>query len=332
VVLTLLGIGLFGYFIFAVGFDEIVAGITRFGFVGFAVILAIYFVRLCLRSFAWTLSVHEPEVLRMRDALPAVVIGEAMSSTIPLGILISGTTKAVAVRKRIPLVSGLSSVATENLFYSFITGIFLMLGAGVFVRAFAVDDNLRLAIDVLIGAVGFLILLGVLMVVRQWHFASATVEWLYHRRLLHDVLEKIRSDVRRFEDLIYGFYRRYPRRFLPICGLEGLYHLLGIAEVWFILNRLSDTLPSLLNAFLLESVSRLVTILFKLVPFVVGVDEAGAQIVGDTVGLAAGVGVTIAIIRKGRMLFWTAVGVVLIVKRGLSPKDISEAIGNETSP
>lgn len=329
VVLTLLGITLFGYFIYAVGFEEILAGVERFGVVGFAVILAIYFVRLALRSFAWKLSIHEPDVLRMRDTIPAVVIGEAMSSTIPLGILISGTTKAVAVRKKIPLVAGLSSVATENLFYSFITGIFLMLGAGVFVRSFAVDENLRLAIDVLIGALGFLIFVGVLMVVRQWHFASATVEWLYHRRLLHGLLENIRHDVRRFEDLIYGFYRRYPSRFLPICGLETLYHALGITEVFFILSRLSDVFPTVLNAFLLESVSRLVTILFKLVPFVIGVDEAGAQFVGETIGLAAGVGVTLAIIRKGRMLFWTAVGVVLIIKRGLAIREISETLANE---
>jgi hypothetical protein len=29
------------------------------------------------------------------------------------------------------------------------------------------------------------------------------------------------------------------------------------------------------------------------------------------------------------MLFWTAVGVVLIIKRGLSHKDISEAVSGE---
>jgi hypothetical protein len=327
VVLTILGVTLFGYFIYAVGFDEILAGVVRFGLAGFAVILALYFVRLCLRSFAWKLSTHETDSLAMSDTVPAVIMGEALSSTLPLGILISGTTKAVAVRNKVPLVAGFSSVATENLFYSFITGIFLMLGAGVFVRSFAVDENLRLAIDVLIAALGFLILLGLLMVARQWHFASASVEWLYHRPPFHEPLENIRHDVRRFEDLIYGFYRRYPRRFLPICGLEMLYHALGVAEVWIILSRLSDTAPSVLNAFLLESVSRLVTILFKLVPFVMGVDEAGAQFVAETVGLGAGVGVTLAIIRKGRMLFWNTVGFILIIKRGLSIREISDAAG-----
>jgi hypothetical protein len=257
--------------------------------------------------------------------MPAVVIGEAMSNTIPLGILISGTSKAVAVRRHIPLVAGLSSVATENLFYSFTTALFLITGAVFFLRGFALDETLMVTVDILIGTLAFLVVLGLMMVIRQWHFASETCEWLYEKGFFRGLLENGRLDVRLFENFIYGFYRRYPQRFLPICGLEMIYHLLGVAEVWIILSRLSDAYPSLLNSFLLESVSRLITILFKLVPFVIGVDEAGAQFVGSTVALAAGMGVTLAIIRKGRILFWTAIGVFLIVKRGLSFREISEA-------
>jgi hypothetical protein len=128
--------------------------------------------------------------------------------------------------------------------------------------------------------------------------------------------------VRLFENLIYGFYRRYPNRFLPICLIEATFHLLGVFEVWFILNRISEN-ASLLNAFLLESVSRLITIVFKLVPFLIGVDEAGAQFVAETVAAGVGIGVTLAIIRKGRILFWTAVGLLLIIKRGLSLREIN---------
>jgi hypothetical protein len=100
--------------------------------------------------------------------------------------------------------------------------------------------------------------------------------------------------------------------------LEASYHLLGILEVWFILSRISETGAFVLNAFLLESISRLITIVFKLIPFVIGVDEAGAEFVAETVAIGAGIGVTLAIIRKGRIVFWAAVGVVLIIKRGLS--------------
>ena len=112
------------------------------------------------------------------------MIGEAMSSTIPLGILISGTSKAVAVRKRIPLVVGLSSVATENLFYCLVTGIFLIVGAIGLLSGYAVDEGLIVTLDILIGGVAALLILGLIMVIRQWHFASAICEWVYKKGFL----------------------------------------------------------------------------------------------------------------------------------------------------
>lgn len=275
-----------------------------------------------MRASAWKLSVHEPLSLRLKDTIPAVIIGEALSSTIPIGIMISGTSKVIAVRKRIPMVAGFSSVATENLFYSLITTTFLIAGAVVLLRGFAVDESLALAINVLIVGLVVLLTLGFLMVIRQWHAPSAVCGWIYRKGFLQRILKDGVSHVRRFEDLIYGFYRRHPGRFLPIVLLEVAYHALGVAETWFILSRLAESSATVMNAFLLESVSRLITILFKLIPFVLGVDEAGAQFVGETVGLAAGIGVTIAVIRKGRILFWVAVGMVIIVKRGFSFREV----------
>jgi len=327
ILLTVGGLAVFGYLIYSVGFGEIYHGVARFGFVGFAVILALHLVRIWARAFAWKLSVHEPYALTLRDTMPAVVIGEAMSTTIPLGIVVSGTAKAIAVRKRIPLVAGLSSVATENLFYSLTTSAFLIAGGFVLLRGFDIDESLVVMVNTLIVTVAVLVVLGIIMVLRQWHFASETCEWLYRRGFFKRWLENGRLDVRLFENLIYDFYRRYPRRFLPICFLEMAYHSVGILEVWYILFRLSGQVPHLVDAFLLESVSRLITVLFKLVPFMIGVDEAGAQFVGRTVALAAGVGVTLAIIRKGRIIFWTAIGLLLIVKRGITISDLSTEQG-----
>ena len=324
VLLTLFGIGLFAYFVYSVGLHDIFEGVKRFGFAGFGVIIAIFFVRIFVRAYAWKLSVHAPYSLSLKDTIPAVIIGEAMSTTIPLGFLASGTAKAIAVRNRIPLVAGLSSVATENLFYSFITAIFLISGGVVLLRGFEIDQSLVVMIDILIITFSILLVLGILMVVRQWHFASKTCEWIYSKGFFPNLLKTGRTDIRLFEDLIYGFYRHYPKRFIPICLLETVYFVGGVVEVWFILSRIGDAYPSILNSFLLESVSRLIAILFKLVPLVIGVDEAGSQFIGQTLALAAGIGVTLAIIRKSRILFWTAIGIALIIKRGFSIRDISE--------
>lgn len=324
VVMTIAGITLFGYFVYTVGFREILDNVDRFGFVGFAVILALYSCRIMLRAYAWKLSVYEPYYLKMKDTVPAVIIGEAMSSIIPLGILISGTAKAVAVRNRVPLVVGLSSVATENLFYSVTTSIFLILGALTMVRTFDLESTWVVTIDLLIGFLCVVIVLLALLVIRQWHFMSETCEWLYQKGIAKGILEHGRNQVRLFENFIYGFYRRYPKRFVPIFLMQTAFHLLGILEAWFVLSRIGDALPTFVTAFLLESVSRLISVMFKLVPFLIGVDEAGAQFVAETLGIGAGIGVTLAIIRKARILFWAAVGIILIATRGLPVNAIIE--------
>ncbi|MCA1589744.1 MAG: flippase-like domain-containing protein [Acidobacteria bacterium] len=327
-ILTIGGVALFSYFVYSVGVSEILNFIDKFGVAGFAVILGVHLLRIGLRAGAWTLSVHEPYILRLREAVSAVIIGEALSSMIPLGILVSGTAKAVAVRQRLPLVVGLSSVATENLFYSITTSIFLIFGAYTFARGFELERGWVITIDILIGLIFLVILLIVAMIVRHWHFASEICERMYRRGWLTGILEHGRMQVRLFENFIYGFYRKYPRRFLPIFLLEATYHALGVFETWFILTMIAEAIPSVVSAFLLESVSRLITIVFKLVPFLVGVDEAGARFVGETLAIGAGMGVSLAIIRKGRILFWTAVGLLLLIKRGLTFRDIAEVKGD----
>ena len=236
---------------------------------------------------------------------------------IPLGILVSGTAKAVAVKRRIPLVVGLSSVATENLFFSLGAGLVIIFGGVLFLRSFELPDGWILTIDLIIGVITVLTILGFLMVIRQWHFLSSICESLYKRGILQRFLEKGRKQVRVFEDLIYSFYRQHPECFVPIFLLQVAFHALGVLEIWFVLSRISEVLPTVSTAFLLESVSRIILVVFKLIPFMIGVDEAGAQFVAETLSLGAGVGVTLPIIRKVRVLFWTGVGLLIILKREL---------------
>jgi len=215
-VMTAFGALLFSILVYSVGFDELAAHIVDFGVVGFALLLAIYGVRLLARAAAWHLSVADPDVLRIRDTFPGVIIGEAVSSMIPLGIAISGTAKAVAVRKRVSLVVGFSSVATENIFYSVITSIFLIAGAATFALVFPLDDAWVWTLGVLIAITSGVLVFLLAMVIRQWHFASATCEWTYARGIARNLLENGRHKVRLFEELVYGFYRQHKERFIPI--------------------------------------------------------------------------------------------------------------------
>lgn len=321
-VFTLVGVLLFIFFLTQIGFDKILENIARFSLISFALVLLMYFGRIVVRAVAWKMSVTAPHKLSFFDVLRGVLIGEALSSVLPLGIAVSGTAKAISVSNRVPLVVGFSSVATENLFYSLSTSIVILLGAIAFLFSFDLPDEWVWTLYILIGVLVVVIVLGVTMVVRQWHWASGILNALFIRGFAQEKLRYFRHKVREFEDLIYGFYRKYPSRFLPIFLLEIVFHLLGVLEAWYVLHKLSEIAPDFYTSFLLETLNRTITVFFKLVPFVIGFDETGAHFVTETLGLGVGIGFTLAIIRKGRLLFWSMVGMLFLLQRGLSIGDI----------
>lgn len=345
-VLTLTGIGLFSYFVYEAGIGEIWNGVSRLGW-GFLLIVALYAVKISTRVLAWRLCVEEPHRLSFANGFRAVMMGEALSVMIPLGILISGTSKAVAVRNQLPLVVGLSSVAIENLFYSLATAVLIFCGALVFLFGFENTGSIEIANYMVLIVLFVLTVGGILMVIRQWRFASAMAEWiflvnqpesksgfrLFVKRIFSSFISHHSSfieNVRRFEDLIYGFYRRKSNRFLPVILLEIAFHAIGILEVWIILRAVSEVSINFGAAFLLESLNRIILVVFKLIPFLIGVDEAGARFVTEALALGAATGVTLAIIRKGRVIVWVAMGIVLIVRSGLSLASISQESLNES--
>ena len=126
------------------------------------------------------------------------------------------------------------------------------------------------------------------------------------------------------EDRVFGFYARNRQSFLSIFALDMCFHIAGVVEIYATLLFISPIAPSLRQAFILESVNRIINVAFKFIPLRAGVDEGGTGQVSKVLGFARGIGVTLAIIRKGRDIFWSAIGLVLIWKRGLSLRNLSD--------
>jgi hypothetical protein len=332
VVFAALGLLLFVYFVRKAGVEQIWEYMRRLG-AGFLIILALAGLRFVVRSMAWMLCFEAPHRLRFRDAFRAYLTGDALGNIVPLGIVVSEPAKAALVRDRVPLVAGLSAIAVENIFYSLSVALFIFGGASALLLSFPLTKNLRWTSIGILGGVAVIILLAALMLRAQWRFLSGVLERLYARGVGRRLLETRRERARALEDRIYGFYERSRTRFLPILLLEGCFHMAGVAEVYVTLYFISDVPPTLLTSFVLESVNRVITVVFKFVPMRIGIDEAGTGLITGVLKLGTATGVTLALIRKARVLFWTGVGVAFLVSRGLSPRavasDAQHALANE---
>ncbi|HEV2764566.1 MAG TPA: lysylphosphatidylglycerol synthase transmembrane domain-containing protein [Pyrinomonadaceae bacterium] len=322
-VFAALGLALFVYFVRKAGVGEVWEFIRRLG-AGFLVILALSGFRFAVRTLAWTLCFEPPHRLRFRDAFRAYLIGDAAGNIVPLGIVVSEPAKVALVRERVPLVAGFSAIAVENMFYSLSVALFVFAGAAALLLSFPLPKLLRWSsVGILCGVAVFLS--AAYMVVRlRLKVLSGLVERLSARGVGRRVLESRAGRVRALEERVYGFYERNRSRFLPILLLEACFHLAGVAEAYVTLYFITGAPPSLLNAFALESVNRVINVVFKFVPMRVGVDEAGTGKLTEALKLGTGVGVALAIVRKARMLVWTGVGVALLIGRGLSLRAVAD--------
>jgi hypothetical protein len=196
--------------------------------------------------------------------------------------------------------------------------------------SFDLPKGLRIASIVTLVVIVCVIALGVALIFKRLKFISGTARVLHRRGLNEKWIEKAGA----VEERIYGFYRRNQSRFLPIMLLEACFHLAGATEIYVTLSFISpDQPPTFLTAFILESVNRIITVAFKFIPLRMGVDEAGTGRVSKVLQFTIATGVTLAIVRKARDVFWAATGMILLLQRGLSlraiARDAEQALAKE---
>jgi hypothetical protein len=332
IIFTVLGLVLFAYFVEKAGPAQIFNGIRRLGF-GFLIIFALGGLRQAAHAVCWVMSCEPPYQLRFMDAFKARLMGESLN-ILPLGAVFSEPSKALFIRDSIPLTARISALAIENVFYALSAALFISAGAVALLLSFPLPKSLRyVSIGALVGVV-VIVPVGALVIRKQMRFISGALAFAGNRGIARQKVSDVLPRLRTIEDRIYGFYERNHARFFLILAIEMCFHVSGVIEGYITLSFISAKVaPTLLTAFILESVNRLINVVFKLIPLRAGVDEGGTATLAQILGFSTTTGVTLAIVRKGRDICWTAIGVALMVRRGISLRGAareSEQVEEET--
>ena len=324
IIFGLLGLLLFAYFVSRAGVGEILSNIQRLG-LGFVVILAISSTRYIVRAVAWMRCVEPPYRLPFRDAFAARLMGDALGNIIPfVSVAVSEPSKAVFVKNRVPLLVGLSALAIENIFYALSVALFIFSGTATLLLTFSLPKGLRYAsIGALITTL-VVIPLIYLLIRQRARFLSGALRFLERGRVTPKLIGRLRPRAQLLEDRVYEFYATNRGSFLSIFLLDMCFHVAGVVEIFVTLSFISPVAPTLVQAFILESVNRIINVAFKFIPLRAGVDEGGTGQVSKVLGFARGIGETLAIVRKGRDIFWSAIGLLLIWRKGLSLRGLGD--------
>jgi hypothetical protein len=293
------------------GAKNIRDGLVSVGW-GFVPILVLSFGRFALRSYAWLTLLGRPAPLW--TAVAATISGDALGNLTPLSLAASEPAKAVYLGRRLDTTQAFAALTAENFFYTVSIAIYIAIGAiALLVTFHDLPDAVR------VSGIGALALTAISLAAAAW------IAWarpaLLSRLVAHISSARVAvwvERVRDFETRAYGSAGPGTWPLVRLASAEIAFHVLSYAEMWLTLYFLTGGSHPV-EALVLDAVSRAVNVVFKMVPWRMGVDEVTALQLAEAIGISPVVGLQTALIRKVRMLAWASLGIALWFLRGRNP-------------
>jgi hypothetical protein len=296
---ALAGLALFAYAVRRAGVGEIIDGIQRVGW-GLLAVLALAGLRFLIRAECWRWCLPPGTSFPLPRAAAAFLAGDAVGNVTPLGLLASEPTKVLLTRHHLATREAVSSLAVENLVYA--ASVIAVIAIGLVVAGATVPMPRTWLAMILVSLT--VLTVGTVVVLRAMRGT-----WDPHRGarpLWRERLAAVREEVLRFSG-------GYPRRLWRVFTLDLAFHALAVLEVFLTLRWvLGDQSPTVVQAIVFEALNRVITVVFKFVPFRVGIDEASAAALAPILAVNPAAGVALAVVRKIRNLCWAGIGLVLV--------------------
>ena len=313
----LLGLGLLIYVINRVGVQPLFDALLRIGF-GFFVILGLSGLRHFLRTISMRAAVPpEHRQITFRNAFAARLGGEAISFLTFTGPLLGEATKVALLRKRVPLTYGVPALVVDNLLYNLSVVFFVLSGACVMLVWYPLPPavSMVLLIIAIVAALG--IFIAAIAAKRRVMLLTWLIDRLGELRLSPKVILKRRHHIYHLESKVYDFYKHHPGAFFLMIACNLLAHLASVVEVYLALKMLGFN-PQAAQAYIIESLTKVINFAFAFVPGTIGVYEGGTEVILQKgLGFEPAAGLALALVRKAAIVCWTSIGLLVLTWRTL---------------
>jgi hypothetical protein len=244
----------------------------------------------------------------------ARLAGEAVGD-LTFGPVVAEPMRLFALGDKLALSSGISSLAVENIAYTVSSCLMVMAGAVALLASFGLNESMRAAAGAALVVVFTVVAASVVAINRRWKISSSVLstvaDFVVRDEARRGWVKSKIDRLRELEDYVFDFYAKRPRDFFILVLCQAAFHFAGALEIYLTL-RLMGLGVHFGAAFTFEAVNRAINMAFIFVPALVGVDEAGTGALIKTAGFDFDHGVTLALVRKIRMLFWIGIGLVFL--------------------
>jgi uncharacterized protein (TIRG00374 family) len=307
--LTGVGVGVFLYLVYRMGWRNILDNISHFGG-WFAVILLVQMVWVVLQAASW--YIIQNRLFQRAHLLFFVrikIISDTMNTVLPTANLGGDAMRAFLVKPRIPLKEGVAGIMVDKTVESIAGALFMACGILITILFFPIPQALMMpAVVCLLALLPAIALLVFFQFRGFYRSAMSFFGWIPAVRRL---LQKKEEMLRILDENMRRLYQRNGVYILLAVGLHFAARLVGVFEVLIVLRVLHQPVGFLGSWFISAAVTIANTILF-IVPGHWGVQEGMYVLVLKTMYFSGSVGLSLAVIRRIRRIFLLAFGLLLL--------------------
>jgi putative ABC transport system permease protein len=313
----LLGLSLLVYVINRVGVQPLFDALLRIGF-GFFVIVGLSGLRHVLRTIAMRAAVPaEHRRITFRQAFAARLGGEAISFLTFTGPLLGEATKVALLRKRVPLTYGVPALVVDNLLYNLSVIFFILSGAVVMLVTYPLPREVNMVLLAIAAVAASGILIAAIAAKRRVMLLTWIIDRLAQLRLSPKVILRKRQHVYHLESKVYDFYKHHPAAFFAMIACNLLAHVASVAEVFLAIKMLGFE-TGVAQAYIIESLTKVINAVFAFVPGTIGVYEGGTEVILQKgLDFEPAAGLALALVRKAAIVTWTSMGLLVLTWRTL---------------
>ena len=294
---AVLGVTLFVYLIWRIGPANLLENVRTLGW-GLAVIVALGGVSHLVKSGAWRLTlVDKKGQVSFARLFGLRLASEAAGQFGLLGQAAGETMRVSFLNSTISLAGRVMSVALDRILFIVSGAIVTVSGLTVLLAIVPLPHKLAICAEVFALAFLALMILAGVAVCRRWPVLSGAARLF---RIDRPIIGSVERD-------LLDFCHRAPKYFLVSFGLNIVCQLLAVLEVYLTL-RLMGLHIGVLPALAAEALTKLINTMGALTPGNVGLYEGGNMLIARSFGLSAAAGLTVALARRLRGIFWAIMG------------------------
>ena len=309
---ALIGLLLLSHLVRRAGPAQLWQGVASVGW-GLVLVIVLAGLSQAVRTWAWRLTLpnarRRPSFGRM---FALRLASEAAGQIGVFGQVFGDTWRVAALGADLPIATRITSVALDRALYTLSSTIVTIAGVVALAFVLPLPGKIALYAKVFGFVLVAIVSLAVLAIRRRWRLISGPAAALARIGRIRQWVESKRDAIQSVEDRLLDFFHYSPGTFRKNLVLQMVGQVAAVLEVFLILRLMGHSV-TLSSALAIEGLTKLVNVIGMINPGNTGTYEGGNMLFAKLVGVTGTAGLTLALIRRVRVLFWAAVGAICAV-------------------